>query len=673
MILFEDLHWVDPVTAGFVENLVDAAEGSRTLLLVNFRPEFGAEWMRRSCYQQLALAALPKTALLEMLADLLGSDASLAGLAERIHARTEGNPFFAEEIVQSLVESGALAGSHGAYRLARPSASLELPPSVQVVLASRIDRLSDSAKAVLQAAAVIGREFTEALLRGVVELDARELDAAIRSLRQGELIHETSLYPEAEYAFKHPLTQEVAYASQLRERRARTHASVARALAEVHAARLDENAVLLAQHWEAAGEPLEAARWHRRAAEWIATRDTRESLARWVRVRELLAPLPESPETLELRAMALAQIVFGGARVERPAAELEAAFEEGMELAQRSGNARAEVMLLLGLGMVREDSRGAGAGSVEFRSALAVGERAADASLQLAAGGYVATFGSAHEALALTDRLIELAAGDPRRGAELVGNCPFLHLHSVRMTLLVALGRLREAEAARTRALELVEQHDDPMSHARVYSASGVLAEALGDAPRMLREALRASEIAQGITNVRLLQHEIDAPLLRARVANGDAEAAKQLLAARTPLLQAAAARLHLARGDLEEALGAASELVESAERQESSLDDLNLYLFVMHRVSEARILRARARLRLDGAAARTAVESDLARVAELIETLGIELYRPDLHELRAELARALGDAASAERELREARRLLLEMGATERAARLPV
>ena len=328
-------------------------------------------------------------------------------------------------------------------------------------------------------------------------------------------------------------------------------------------------------------------------------------------------------------------------------------------------------MLLLGLGMVREHGRERG--PAEYRKALAVAERAADASLQLAAGCYLANFGSVHDALALTDRLIALAAGDPRRGAELLGNSPFLHLHSYRVTLLVALGRLREAEAARTRALELVEQHDDPMSHARVYSSSVVLAEALGDAPRMLREALRASEIAQGITNVLLLQNEIETPLLRARAANGDAEAAEELLAARTPQLQAAAARLHLARGDVEKALGAASELVEWAERRESRVDDLHVHFFVMHRISEARILRARARLRLDGAAARAAVESDLARVAELIEALGLELHRPDLHELRAELARVLGDEAGAERELREARRLLLEMGATERAARLPV
>ncbi len=669
VILFEDLHWVDPVTAGFVENLVDAAEGSRTLLLVNFRPEFGAEWMRRSCYQQLALTALPKSALLELLADLLGSDASLAGLAERIHARTEGNPFFAEEIVQSLVESGALAGSHGAYRLTRPSASLELPPSVQVVLASRIDRVGESAKAVLQAAAVIGREFGEALLRRVVECGTSDLDAGIRALRQGEFIHETTLYPEAEYAFKHPLTQEVAYASQLRERRARTHARVARALAEIHAGRLDENAVLLAQHWEAAGEPLEAARWRRRAAAWIATRDTGESLAQWKRVRELLAPLPESSETLELRAAALAQIVFCGARVKRPAAELEAAFEEGMGLARRSGDSRAEVMLLLGHAILpgRIDL-----GAADSRNALAVAECAADASLQLAAGAYAANFGRPSEALALTDRLIALASGDVRCGTELLGNSPFLHLHSNRVTLLIALGRLREAEAARTRALELVEEHDDPMTHARIYAAGCRLAEALGDEPRMVREALRASEIAEGITNA-LLVEELAPLLLRARVASGDVEAAEQLLAARTPVLQAAAAALHLARGDVDKALRTASELAEWAERLESSLDSLHINRFVMNRVPDARMLRARARLRLHGAAARSAVESDVARMAELIEALGIDLYRPDLHELRAELARALGDEAGAERELREARRLLLEMGATERAARLSV
>jgi predicted ATPase len=224
VILFEDLHWIDAATESFLENLVDAADSSRTLLLVNFRPEYRAEWMRRSSYQQLALAPLDSRAFAEMLGETLGADPSLRDLVVRIHARSGGNPFFAEEIVLTLIESGALAGEAGAHHLTRDIDSLEIPTTVQLVLAARIDRLGEREKNVLQAASVIGREFSASLLRRVAGIDESVLGDALRTLVQAEFLHETALYPEAEYAFKHPLTQEVALSSQLRERRAGTSA-----------------------------------------------------------------------------------------------------------------------------------------------------------------------------------------------------------------------------------------------------------------------------------------------------------------------------------------------------------------------------------------------------------------------------------------------------------------
>jgi class 3 adenylate cyclase/tetratricopeptide (TPR) repeat protein len=655
VLLFEDLHWIDDATAAFVENLVATVEVSRTLMLVNFRPEFRAEWTSRPDYRPLALEPLGEPALLEMLADLLGSDSSLGGLAERIHSRTAGNPFFAEEIVQSLVESGALEGSRGGYRLTRPSAELELPPSVRVVLAARIDRLGEREKSLLQAASVIGRDFSESLVRSVCDLDPDSLGAALRTLVEGEFIHETALYPEAEYQFKHPLTQEVAYESQLREPRGRVHAAVARGLAEIHAARLDENAALLAQHWEAAGDPAEAARWHRRAAEWIAVRDPAESLAHWSRVSELLAPLAETAETLGLRATALAQIVFNGARAMRPEADLEAAFQEGMDLARRADNARAEALLLIGRAILRMSYS---SGDAEYRRALALAEQAGDVPLQLAAGAYVANLGGPRDGLALTERLIALAGGDVRAGAELLGNSPCLHLYGRRIGWLVPLGRLRDAERARDRALELVERYEDPMSHARVLWWSATLADALGDAPRMLREALRAHEIAP--SNHLLLRFETQIVLLAAHLANGDLEAAARVYDARLdrfdPRMELAASHFHLARGDTESAVRA----VAWAGRVASPSID-----------APARLQRARARLAAEGASVRAAVESDLAGAAQEIDAFGLELHRPELHELRAELARVCQDEAGRERELREARRLYLEMGATAHAERV--
>src|SRR5437870_2420877 len=263
----------------------------------------------------------------------------LFAAAGRIGERTAGNPFFVEEIVQALVESGTLAGAKGTYRLTRPVEDVAIPATVQGILAARIDRLSEREKSVLQTAAVIGREFGETVLARVAELPAEELGAALRALEGAELVYEQVLFPEVEYAFKHPLTQEVAYRSQLADRRARVHAAVARAIAALYPEKLDERAALLAHHWEAAGNLLEAARWSRRAAEWAGTNDTAEALRHWGKVRTLLERVPESAETSALGLRARAMMLDIGFRLGMPEEEAATLFAEGRALGERSGDA----------------------------------------------------------------------------------------------------------------------------------------------------------------------------------------------------------------------------------------------------------------------------------------------------------------------------------------------
>jgi predicted ATPase len=147
--LFEDLHWFDRASEEFIENLVEIAPGNRTLMLLNFRPEYHAAWMQRSYYHQLPLLPLSPEEIAELLGDLLGADPSLRHLRELIQERTGGNPFFIEEIVQSLVETGALVGTRGAYRLGKPAEEIGVPATVQTVLAARIDRLPEREKRVL--------------------------------------------------------------------------------------------------------------------------------------------------------------------------------------------------------------------------------------------------------------------------------------------------------------------------------------------------------------------------------------------------------------------------------------------------------------------------------------------------------------------------------------------
>ena len=250
LLFFDDTHWIDEGSDAFVAQVADIVPGTRTMLLLNFRPEYRAEWMAGPSYQQLPLHPLGAGAIDQLLVALLGADPSLAGLPALLRQRTGGNPFFIEEIIQSLVESGSLVGQRGGYRLAAPVDRLDIPPTVHGILAARIDRLPEREKSVLQTAAAIGLKFSEPLLRRVCDLSQDDFEAAVAALRRAELVHEESLYPDVEYAFRHPLTHEVAERSQLAAQRRRVHAAVARALEELHADKPEEHAALFAHHWD---------------------------------------------------------------------------------------------------------------------------------------------------------------------------------------------------------------------------------------------------------------------------------------------------------------------------------------------------------------------------------------------------------------------------------------
>ena len=287
VLLIDDVHWIDDESNAILAQLVEAVGWTRTLLLLNFRPEYTADWMQASYYRSLALAPLASDGADALVHELLGDEPALAAVRAVIKERAAGNPFFIEEIVQSLVDQGVLvregparaaAGNggreRGRLRLAQPVGELLIPATVQSLLAARIDSLPEAVKYVLQGAAVIGKRFAEPVLRLALETDAvaSELSAvpdlghALRTLEHADLVRPEPSERHAEYSFKHPLTQEVAYSSQLQETRARKHEAVARALAVVYADRLGEYAALLAHHWAAANKRYEAQLWRGRAA-----------------------------------------------------------------------------------------------------------------------------------------------------------------------------------------------------------------------------------------------------------------------------------------------------------------------------------------------------------------------------------------------------------------------
>jgi class 3 adenylate cyclase/tetratricopeptide (TPR) repeat protein len=261
IVIFEDLHWVDDDTLALLGALVEGLPTARVLLLTNYRPEFSAPWAARGYFSLLRLDALAEASAGELLSALLGPDPGLKELRALLLRRAGGNPFFTEELVRSLVDRAALTGQPGGYQIAGEISRLELPPTVQGVLAGRVDRLEPDAKRTLQTAAVIGKEFILPLLERVSDLSPEEMAASLEALKDGEFIYEQAIYPEVEFTFKHALTQEVATQSLLAERRRDLHRLVGEAIEGLYADRLDEHAGTLAHHFAQSDDQEKAVRY----------------------------------------------------------------------------------------------------------------------------------------------------------------------------------------------------------------------------------------------------------------------------------------------------------------------------------------------------------------------------------------------------------------------------
>jgi class 3 adenylate cyclase len=223
VVIVEDLHWIDSASEEFLEAMADAVVGSKTLLVVNFRPGFVAPFMQRLHYRQINMPPLGPAQATSLLRDHLGNDASLALLIRNIVERAQGNPFFIEELVNAIVERGDFEGEKGAYRLKGGIDAIPLPTTVQAVIAARIDRLEDDAKRVLEVASVIGREISISVLEQVCGLDPAGLSQAVQQLRRSELLYDVPPFEQRLLAFRHPLIQEVAYRSLLHDRRRELH------------------------------------------------------------------------------------------------------------------------------------------------------------------------------------------------------------------------------------------------------------------------------------------------------------------------------------------------------------------------------------------------------------------------------------------------------------------
>jgi class 3 adenylate cyclase/tetratricopeptide (TPR) repeat protein len=303
LLVFEDLHWIDTETQALLDGLVESLPTVRLLLLVTYRPEYQHGWGSKTSYTQLRLDPLPAGSADALLHALLGDDASLTPLTPLLIARTEGNPFFLEESVRTLVETGVLVGTPGAYQLGTPLDTLPVPATVQAVLAARIDRLPAEAKRLLQTAAVIGTEVPWPLLQVITEQPEDVLYRELALLQAAELLYETRLFPERAYTFKHALTHEVAYSGLLQERRRVLHARIVAALEALAGDRVAEQVERLAHHALRGAVWDKALMYFRQAGEKAEARSAyRAAVACHEGALDALQRLPESRQT---RALAI--------------------------------------------------------------------------------------------------------------------------------------------------------------------------------------------------------------------------------------------------------------------------------------------------------------------------------------------------------------------------------
>ena len=677
LTLLEDLHWFDEGSRDFLELLVEATAGTGNLMLVNFRPEFHAAWMQKSHYQQLPLLPLGPEAIRALLGDVLGTDPSVAALPEVLTQRTAGNPFFLEETIQSLTESGHLAGTKGAYRLTTNVDLLPLPRTVQAVLAARIDRLGEREKQVLQTAAVIGKEFAEPLLARVLERSESDRSAALDALKAGEFLYETALYPATEYAFKHPLTQEVAYDSQLTASRARVHAAVAKALEQAHAEALDEQAALLAHHWERAGNAGEAARWHARAAQWSGVAGALPALRHWERVRALLPEAAETPETGALGLQACLGILglafLSGGSPE----EATAVFEEGQRRAERSGDRVSLANLHSLYGAPRYFFNDLEGHLALARESVRLADETGHLATRLDAFVGLVTVlryrrGPLAEAVECADRALALVAGDRLGSSGLWGWDPALFIASQRAKALSLQGQLHEARRELERLDRLVEPSREVPMVMNLALARAENAELRGDAQVALEQARRIVELSEWYEGTLWAAYGYGylgrAHLLAGRLEEALAEFARwetvitSLGAAGAAWVvqhQPQVAEAHRRAGDLRRAYDVARECVEATRAvkwgEHGARAELEL----------ARVLLAR-----DGPSS-PAFARALSDAESLVEEIGARVFEPTLCEIRAESAALQGDSDARHRELREAQRLYAEIGATGHAERV--
>ena len=376
ILVFEDLHWIDTETQGFLDTLSESVASAQLLLLVNYRPEYRHEWGSKTYYTQLRLVPLGKAEAEELLTFLVGSDVGLTALKQLILEKTEGTPFFMEEVVQALVEEGVLVGERGRYRVESSATEVHVPQTVQGILAARIDRLTPEEKALLQQLAVIGRQFPVSLMKAVVSQAEDELYRLLASLQAKEFLYEQPVFPEPEYLFKHALTQDVAYGTVLQEQRKTLHERTGQAMEGLYRTSLSDHYSELAHHYSRSGNAQKAVEYLGLAGHQAVQRSANDdAIGHLATAIEVLTTLPDSPERNQ-HELAL-QVALGvplTAVTSWGAPEVEKVYQRARELCKEVGGSLPYAVGAVG---VLSCTGGARAGAWSGRAAATLGPKPA--------------------------------------------------------------------------------------------------------------------------------------------------------------------------------------------------------------------------------------------------------------------------------------------------------
>jgi transcriptional regulator with AAA-type ATPase domain/tetratricopeptide (TPR) repeat protein len=504
LLLIEDLHWIDAETQAALDGLVDGLPTARLLLLVNYRPEYQHRWGSKTYYSQLWLDALAPERAGDLVSALLGDDPTLAPLTRLLVER--GNPFFIEEAVETLVETGALQGTRGTYRLTQRIDAIDIPATVQMSLAARIERLSTDDKQLLQTASVIGKDVPIELLHVVAQMPEGDLQRGLAHLQAAEFLYETRFLPDAEYTFKHALTHEVTYGTLLEERRKELHARIVGAIERAHPDRLTEHVERLAHHavrgevWEQAVTYLRQA-----GAKARARSANREAVSRFEQALDALQHLPESRARTEqaidlhLDASGALTAMGGWAKATDHVRKAEA-------LAEALGDERRLGWALMILANLAWNSGDSDRGLELGQRALTIAMGLNDVSLQTSVNYHLGVIGQARgsyrESAEVLSRVAEALQGD-RRYERLGTAIPASVGPRARLAWCLAeLGEFAGAMARGEEAVRIAHEVDDFNSLVGACRSLGFVCLRRGAIPQAIPPLERAVELCRAQVRV---------------------------------------------------------------------------------------------------------------------------------------------------------------------------